>query len=354
MERVEPGEQRRRSDGSRSSGGRASAPCRARSPGSPRWCARPPAHRRRCSPARAAARSAPAPRRCCRKSGAAVSAAIAAISARCAASARSKAGGKCSGLIASSGGTPNGAVQSASSGFAAFWHHRAESPGFAQCNGPLAATNRRNRRLDPAPPFRIHCAAMLDATNKPRGSRRINWINVSTVLSAAILIAAEVFGAAFAGGWAFGNLFALGEYGTYILQVLFFVLGIAVMVAFIRAAHARRAVHRRATESLSAPRRRSLNKLLTFLRSSAKKLACIPRTSSYFANCPISHVPVAACRLVGIRTRGRTAAWGRDLASSTMQPAAGGETGAPRAQRGTRLKATTERAFLVTPARMPD
>ena len=61
--------------------------------------------------------------------------------------------------------------------------------------------------------------AMLDATNKPRGPRRINWVNVSTVLSAAILIAAEVFGAAFAGGWAFGNLFALGEYGTHILQV---------------------------------------------------------------------------------------------------------------------------------------
>jgi len=78
--------------------------------------------------------------------------------------------------------------------------------------------------------------AMLDATNTPRGSRRINWVNVSTVLSAAILISAEVFGAAFAGGWAFGNLFSLGEYGTYILQVLFFALGIAVMVAFIRAA----------------------------------------------------------------------------------------------------------------------
>lgn len=77
---------------------------------------------------------------------------------------------------------------------------------------------------------------MLDATNQPRGSGRINWVNVSTVLSAAVLISAEVFGAAFAGGWAFGNLFNLGDYGTYILQVLFFALGIAVMVAFIRAA----------------------------------------------------------------------------------------------------------------------
>jgi hypothetical protein len=75
---------------------------------------------------------------------------------------------------------------------------------------------------------------MLDATNKTSGRRRINWINVSTVLSAAILIAAEVFGAAFAGGWAFGNLFGLGDYGTYILQVIFFVIGIVVMVAFIR------------------------------------------------------------------------------------------------------------------------
>jgi hypothetical protein len=76
---------------------------------------------------------------------------------------------------------------------------------------------------------------MLDQTAKLGPSRRrIHWINVSTVLSAAILIAAEVFGAAFAGGWAFGNLFSLGEYGIYILQVIFFIGGIAVMVAFIR------------------------------------------------------------------------------------------------------------------------
>ena len=84
------------------------------------------------------------------------------------------------------------------------------------------------------PPVSYSLRAMLDASNRPRGPRRIHWINVSTVLSAAILIAAEVFGAAFAGGWAFGNLFGLGEYGTYILQVLFFVLGIVIMAAFVR------------------------------------------------------------------------------------------------------------------------
>ena len=37
--------------------------------------------------------------------------------------------------------------------------------------------------------------------------RRINWLNVVTVVSAAILIGAEVFGAAFAGSWAIATLF---------------------------------------------------------------------------------------------------------------------------------------------------
>jgi len=68
------------------------------------------------------------------------------------------------------------------------------------------------------------------------GDRKIAWLNVLTVLSAAILIAAEVFGAAFAGGWAVANLLDLGPYGEHIMQGLFFACGIAIMVAFIRAA----------------------------------------------------------------------------------------------------------------------
>jgi hypothetical protein len=66
------------------------------------------------------------------------------------------------------------------------------------------------------------------------GSRRIAWQNVLTVISAAILIGAEVFGAAFAAGWAVGNLFDLGPYGVHIMQALFFLCGIAIMVAFMR------------------------------------------------------------------------------------------------------------------------
>jgi uncharacterized membrane protein len=76
----------------------------------------------------------------------------------------------------------------------------------------------------------------MDQTVETPSRRRIIWIHVVTVVSAAILIGAEVFGAAFAAGWAFANLFALGEYGAHILQVIFFLCGVAVMVQFIRAA----------------------------------------------------------------------------------------------------------------------
>ena len=97
-------------------------------------------------------------------------------------------------------------------------------------------------------------------TNVPElGQRRkINWLNVNTVLSAAILIGAEVFGAAYAGGWAIENLTGLGSFiigiaasilgfvgvqlsvsphaGVLLLQVAFFCIGAAVMVAFVRQA----------------------------------------------------------------------------------------------------------------------
>jgi len=71
------------------------------------------------------------------------------------------------------------------------------------------------------------------ATNPAKG-RHINWLNVLTVVSAAILIGAEVFGAAFAAGWAISNLFQLGDYVGHILQGLFFLLGLFVMLQFLR------------------------------------------------------------------------------------------------------------------------
>ena len=90
------------------------------------------------------------------------------------------------------------------------------------------------------------------------GDRRIAWQNVLTVVSAAILISAEVFGAAFAGGWAVENLTGFGTFlvrmahsalsifgvefstsahaGVFVLQAFFFIFGVMVMAAFMRTA----------------------------------------------------------------------------------------------------------------------
>ncbi len=67
-------------------------------------------------------------------------------------------------------------------------------------------------------------------------SSQIVWRSVITVISAAILIGAEVFGAAFAGGWALAILLGLDDTGAHILQAVLFALGVFVMIAFVRAA----------------------------------------------------------------------------------------------------------------------
>jgi len=67
--------------------------------------------------------------------------------------------------------------------------------------------------------------------------RRIVWKNVLTVVSAAILIGAEVFGAAFAGSWALATLFDLGGLGARVLDILLMLCGVAIMVQFVRSAH---------------------------------------------------------------------------------------------------------------------
>ena len=66
--------------------------------------------------------------------------------------------------------------------------------------------------------------------------KTILWPNVLTVVSAAILIGAEVFGAAFAAGWAVATLWQLPPLFEEVLQGIFCVAGLAVMVTFVRAA----------------------------------------------------------------------------------------------------------------------
>ena len=76
----------------------------------------------------------------------------------------------------------------------------------------------------------------MNAQTTPTAARQVIWPSVITVVSAAILIGAEVFGAAFAGGWALAILFGFDDTGAHILQALLFAIGVLVMIAFIRAA----------------------------------------------------------------------------------------------------------------------
>jgi hypothetical protein len=77
-----------------------------------------------------------------------------------------------------------------------------------------------------------------DMSSQPASSapRQIAWPSVVTVISAAILIGAEVFGAAFAGGWALAILFGLNDLEAHILQAVLFAIGVFVMVNFVRGA----------------------------------------------------------------------------------------------------------------------
>jgi hypothetical protein len=72
--------------------------------------------------------------------------------------------------------------------------------------------------------------------NKPAApaGRRVNWPSVITVLSAATLIGAEVFGIAYAGGWALATLLDLDRIGQLVFEGVFVVCGAYVMYVFIR------------------------------------------------------------------------------------------------------------------------
>jgi hypothetical protein len=73
-------------------------------------------------------------------------------------------------------------------------------------------------------------------TEGARASGRVNWLNLVTVISAAILIGTEIIGAGLATGWAVAGLFGLGDIGAYVLEALFGLAGLVVVVYFVRAA----------------------------------------------------------------------------------------------------------------------
>lgn len=75
---------------------------------------------------------------------------------------------------------------------------------------------------------------MTEPSTQAKSGGRIVWLHVITVMSAAILIGAEVFGAAFAGSWAIANLLGIGAVGARILDIALFGCGLVVMAQFVR------------------------------------------------------------------------------------------------------------------------
>jgi len=53
-------------------------------------------------------------------------------------------------------------------------------------------------------------------------------------MSAAVLISAEVFGAAFAGGWALANVLGSATSASIAVQIALFIVGLVVMASFVR------------------------------------------------------------------------------------------------------------------------
>lgn len=75
----------------------------------------------------------------------------------------------------------------------------------------------------------------MDATTAPQPRKRqVHWLNVLTVVSATILIGAEVFGGAFASSWAIATLFELGSTVARVLDIALMAVGAVIMFYFVR------------------------------------------------------------------------------------------------------------------------
>ena len=68
--------------------------------------------------------------------------------------------------------------------------------------------------------------------DRKAGPKRTNWLNLVTVVSAIILVGAEVFGVAIAAGWAIAGIFELGAQISYVLMGLFSLMAAYALWAF--------------------------------------------------------------------------------------------------------------------------
>ena len=67
-------------------------------------------------------------------------------------------------------------------------------------------------------------------------TRPIKWTNAVTLVSVAILVGTEFVGTAWAAGWAIGRLLLLDPLVSRVIEVIFALVGLACLVAFMRTA----------------------------------------------------------------------------------------------------------------------
>lgn len=67
-------------------------------------------------------------------------------------------------------------------------------------------------------------------------TKTINWTHATTLLAVAVLVGTEFVGTAWAAGWALGGLFQLDATTSHIIEVVFGLIGLALLFYFMRAA----------------------------------------------------------------------------------------------------------------------
>lgn len=72
--------------------------------------------------------------------------------------------------------------------------------------------------------------------NKQINGRQINWRNVTTIVSVAILVGTELIGMTWAAGWAIGGLLDLPPIFRIVFEIVGGALGAVGLYYFVRAA----------------------------------------------------------------------------------------------------------------------
>ena len=67
-------------------------------------------------------------------------------------------------------------------------------------------------------------------------TKPIHWANLTTLVCVAVLVGTETVGLSWAAGWALGGLFQLPQTVARAVEVLFGLIGFALLYLFMRAA----------------------------------------------------------------------------------------------------------------------